>query len=63
MAFPNIFTKEVSDGIIDRLNKLTPESERHWGKMDVSKMLAHCMNCLFILVEFFLQVFTDNLIV
>ena len=42
MAYPNIFTKEVSDGIIERLNKLTPESQRKWGKMDVSKMLAHC---------------------
>ncbi len=42
MAFPNIFAKEVSDGIIERLNKLTPESQRQWGKMDVAKMLAHC---------------------
>jgi hypothetical protein len=42
MAFPNIFTKEVSNRIIERINKLTPESERQWGKMDVAKMLAHC---------------------
>jgi hypothetical protein len=42
MAYPNIFTKEVSDGIIERLSTLTPESERHWGKMDAAKMLAHC---------------------
>lgn len=42
MAFPNIFTKEVSDEIIERLSNLTPESERQWGKMDVAKMLAHC---------------------
>jgi len=42
MALPNIFTKEVSDEFIDRINKLTPESERQWGKMDVAKMLAHC---------------------
>ena len=42
MAFPNIFSKEVSDGIVARLNNLTPESERQWGKMDVAKMLAHC---------------------
>jgi len=42
MAFPNIFTKEVSDGIIERINTLTPETQRQWGKMDVAKMLAHC---------------------
>lgn len=42
MALPNIFTKEVSDGIIACINKLTPESQRQWGKMDVAKMLAHC---------------------
>ncbi|MEP6850765.1 MAG: DUF1569 domain-containing protein [Acidobacteriota bacterium] len=42
MPLPNIFTREVSDGLIDRINKLTPESQRQWGKMDVSKMLAHC---------------------
>ncbi len=42
MALPNIFTKEVSDGVIERINKLTPESQRQWGKMDVARMLAHC---------------------
>jgi hypothetical protein len=42
MPLPNIFTKEVSDGFIARINKLTPESQRQWGKMDVAKMLAHC---------------------
>lgn len=42
MAFPNIFTKEVSDEIINRINKLTSESQRQWGKMSVSQMMAHC---------------------
>lgn len=42
MAFPNIFAKEVSDSVIERINKLSPELQRQWGKMDVSKMLAHC---------------------
>ncbi|MBP6003076.1 MAG: DUF1569 domain-containing protein [Pyrinomonadaceae bacterium] len=41
MAYPNIFEREVSDGIIARLNSLTPESQRRWGKMDVARMLAH----------------------
>ena len=42
MPLPNIFTKDVSDEIIGRINKLAPDSQRLWGKMDVAKMLAHC---------------------
>lgn len=42
MPYPNIFAKEVSDEIIQRINNLTPDSQRQWGKMDVAKMLAHC---------------------
>jgi len=42
MPYPNMFAKEVSNRIIERINKLTPESERQWGKMDVAQMLAHC---------------------
>lgn len=41
MPLPNIFSKEVTDEMIARINKLTPESQRQWGKMDVGKMLAH----------------------
>ncbi len=42
MTFPNIFSKEVTDEIINRINILTPQSEPSWGKMNVSQMLAHC---------------------
>lgn len=42
MQKPNIFTEEVSSQIIDRVNKLSPETQALWGKMNVSKMLAHC---------------------
>jgi len=42
MPLPNIFTKQITDEMIARINTLTPESERQWGKMDVAKMLAHC---------------------
>jgi len=42
MALANIFTKPVSDEVISRINKLTPESQPAWGKMSVSQMLAHC---------------------
>ena len=42
MALPNIFSKEVADEIISRINTLTPNSPAVWGKMNVAQMLAHC---------------------
>ena len=42
MALPNIFTTPVVDGVIDRINKLTPLTTPQWGKMTVDQMLAHC---------------------
>jgi hypothetical protein len=38
----NIFEKAVSDEIIARINKLTPQSQPLWGKMSVGQMFAHC---------------------
>ena len=38
----NIFTKEVTQELIDRINKLSPDSKALWGKMNVGQMLAHC---------------------
>ncbi|RCR70899.1 DUF1569 domain-containing protein [Larkinella punicea] len=42
MDFPNLFTQEVSDKIIQRIDRLTPDTLPLWGKMDVAQMLAHC---------------------
>lgn len=42
MALPNVFTKEVTEQIIDRINSLNPETSAQWGKMNVAQMLAHC---------------------
>ena len=42
MSLPNIFTKTVSEEIINRIIKLTPTTQSGWGKMNVSQMLAHC---------------------
>jgi len=42
MALPNIFTKEVTESIVERINQLTPATNAKWGKMDVAQMLAHC---------------------
>jgi Protein of unknown function (DUF1569) len=42
MALPNIFNKEVSNQLIERINKLNATTHPNWGKMSVDKMLAHC---------------------
>ncbi|TDL99531.1 MAG: hypothetical protein C4K58_06445 [Flavobacteriaceae bacterium] len=42
MALPNIFSKEVSQQIIKRIDLLDSNSKPLWGKMDAAKMLAHC---------------------
>lgn len=38
----SLFDKPAYEEILQRLNKLTPGSQRQWGKMDVAQMLAHC---------------------
>lgn len=42
MALPSLYNKSVSEDIINRINKLTPETQPLWGTMDVARMLAHC---------------------
>ncbi|MEK7224755.1 MAG: DUF1569 domain-containing protein [Bacteroidota bacterium] len=41
MEVKNLFDPAVKQEIITRINKLTPESQRQWGKMNVAQMLAH----------------------
>jgi hypothetical protein len=38
----NIFNQAVVNETINRIDKLTPDSQPLWGKMSVSNMLAHC---------------------
>jgi hypothetical protein len=38
----NLFTKEITNEVIDRIEELTLNSQSIWGKMSVSQMLAHC---------------------
>ena len=42
MEVENLFETSVHQNIVERINLLTPASERQWGKMSVSQMLAHC---------------------
>lgn len=38
----NLFEPSATREIRMRIESLRPESERQWGKMNVSQMLAHC---------------------
>ena len=42
MNIPNIFSKEVTETLVARVNKLNNTQSANWGKMDVAQMLAHC---------------------
>lgn len=42
MALPNIFSADVAQNIIARIEALSPSTEPKWGKMNVAQMLAHC---------------------
>jgi hypothetical protein len=42
MEVKNLFEPAVYTEITERVNRLSPESQRQWGKMTVSQMLAHC---------------------
>lgn len=38
-----LYQKESTDEIIERINKLTPSTQRQWGKMNLEQMLVHCV--------------------
>ena len=38
----NIFDPMCTAEILKRIDKLSPNSQPQWGKMDVAQMLAHC---------------------
>jgi Protein of unknown function (DUF1569) len=38
----SIYNPEDNQKIIDRINKLTPENQAQWGKMNVAQMISHC---------------------
>jgi hypothetical protein len=69
MALPNIFTENVAENVIQRINQLTPDTSPAWGKMNAAQMLAHC-NVSYELVyedkhpkpNFFLKFILKNLV-
>ena len=38
----DVFNSKEAQNYIDRINKLSPETNRTWGTMTVDQMLAHC---------------------
>lgn len=38
----NIFSQEVSNDLINRINQINPTQQPLWGKMSADQMLAHC---------------------
>ncbi len=38
----NLFNQSDVSGILERIEMLTPNSQRQWGKMNAAQMLAHC---------------------
>jgi hypothetical protein len=42
----NLFNPGDASEILKRIEKLTPHTQRRWGKMNVAQMLAHCNKSL-----------------
>jgi len=74
MALPNIFSREETTNVIERVNKLTNSTQPVWGKMNVAQMLAHvCVSYEMVyenkhkappaVVKFFLKYFLKKSIV
>ncbi|HWY34368.1 MAG TPA: DUF1569 domain-containing protein [Nitrosopumilaceae archaeon] len=38
----NLFDSKNATEILNRIEKLKPDTQRKWGKMDVAQMMAHC---------------------
>ena len=41
MPYPSIFEQGTANQLIERINQLSPISERKWGTMSVNQMLEH----------------------
>ena len=41
-----LFNESDVSELLNRIDKLTPETKNHWGKMNVGQMLAHCNKSL-----------------
>jgi hypothetical protein len=46
-----IFNQEDNNELVERISNLKEDSERKWGKMNVSQMLVHCQKPLEVAAE------------
>ncbi len=44
MTTKNLYDPSSLQELLGRIEKITPQSQRQWGTMDVAQMLAHCAN-------------------
>ncbi|MDD1444078.1 DUF1569 domain-containing protein [Dolichospermum sp. ST_sed3] len=44
MTTKNLYDPSSLQEMLARIEKITPQSQRQWGTMDISQMLAHCAN-------------------
>lgn len=42
MQIPNIFSSEVTEQFISRIQKIQDTTNPQWGKMNAAQMIAHC---------------------
>ena len=42
IVMESIFEPATLQAFMQRINKLKPDTQRNWGKMDVAQMMAHC---------------------
>lgn len=42
----SLFESTATSEILERIENISPQSSKQWGKMDVAQMLAHCANGL-----------------
>ena len=42
----SLFDQSNTSEMIRRIEKLSPEAHRQWGKMEVAQMVAHCANAI-----------------
>ncbi|WP_310991128.1 DUF1569 domain-containing protein [Aequorivita marina] len=47
----SLFNPEAYSEILDRINKLSKNSQKEWGKMTVGQMLHHCQGTLNIMLK------------
>ena len=41
MTKGSLWNDEERAGLVSRLDRLTPQNQRHWGEMEISKLLPH----------------------